>query len=156
MKNAYAEASAAVSGDAADSAPGGWGMCAAAGCCLPGTMSASTQGPKDWWCRVHFGAPRGEHDSITAHIANRRSLFQLAYLLASGQKGANASSATRDRVRAMGRADLVGGPTMTEYTLGTQMLQALTKECRAPQKHMGVPSSARGASWIDTEKEIAA
>jgi len=157
MKNAYAEASAAVSGDEAPEAPGGWGMCAAPGCCLPGTMSTSTQGPKDWWCRVHFGAPRGEHASITAHISNRRALFRLAMDLLNPDVTSADLQKLRDQVKAL-RPEILTGAHDRQWHLGAYMLQVLTKECRAPQKDMGVPNGGRAASWIDTveEKEYAA
>jgi hypothetical protein len=155
MMNAYAQASAAVSGDT--DVPGTYGMCAANGCCLLGTMSASTQGPKDWWCRLHFGAPRREHDDITARIHNRRDLFKAAMWLASRGSGAETTEKVRARIRAMGRADLltVGGIGFrTANRLGSHMLQVLGRECRAPQQHMGVPkNAAQGASWIDSDQK---
>lgn len=158
MKNAYAEASAAASG--ADHHPGAYGMCAANGCCLPGTMSASTQGTNDWLCRLHFGAPRSEHDAITARIHNRADLFKAAFWLINRGTGEHLSSKIKDRIRAMGRADLVTFKGMQScYGLGNNILQVLGKECREPQQHMGVPkSAAQGATWIDGDdaKEHAA
>jgi hypothetical protein len=160
MTNAYAEASAAVSGDT--NVPGTYGMCAANGCCLPGTMGASTGGPKDWYCRLHFGAPRAEHDDITARIHNRRDLFKAALWLINRPKGSAAPDKAESRIKAMGRPELLigadGKPHRTAYALGNHMLQLLGKECRAPQKHMGVPSAVRGTSWIDSdhEEEVAA
>lgn len=147
--SSYADASAAVNGEDTGS---GYGLCCARGCTLPGVLSTSTQGPQQWYCRVHFGTPRADWDSITAHIANRRELFDLAYVLINGQKRANASSATRDRIRAMGRADLASGPAKTEYALGSEILQVIGRECRAPQQHMGVPKSS-GTTWLDATQQ---
>ncbi|OZI59927.1 hypothetical protein [Bordetella genomosp. 11] len=155
MKNAYAEASAAVSGET--DVPGTYGMCAANGCCLPGTMSSSTQGPKDWHCRLHFGAPRAEWDDITARIHNRRDLFKAALWLVNRAKGNAVSDKAESRIKAMGRAELLTGADgkahRTAYALGNHMLQVLGRECRAPQKNMGVPSATLGTSWIDTDEE---
>jgi hypothetical protein len=155
MTNAYAQASAAVSGDT--DVPGTYGMCAANGCCLLGAMSTSTQGTTDWYCFLHFGAPRAERDDITARIHNRRDLFKAAFWLINRTKGGAAPDKAESRIKAMGRADLLtlpAGTRKTAYALGNHMLQVLGKECRAPQQHMGVPkSAAQGASWIDSDEK---
>jgi len=156
MKNAYAEASAAASGQG-DHA-GAYGLCASPGCCLPGTLSGSTQGPSEWWCRLHFGARRAEHGDITARIHNRADAFKAALWLANRHKGEAVTEKVTARIRAMGRADLVAGIApggkATAYSLGSHMLLVLGRECRAPQQHMGTPKSATaGASWIDTDEK---
>lgn len=151
--SAYAEASAAVSGN--DTSRDG--LCAASGCCLPGTMSTSTQGPKDWWCRLHFGASRADHDSITAHIANRRRLFQIAYQLVNDTPGAGPDRKIRDELRALGRPEFARLGDVSAYAMGSHMLQTLGRECRAPQAHMGTPKPAgQGTTWLDasTPQEI--
>lgn len=142
--SAYADASAAVNGSEA----GGYGLCCANGCSLPGTMSTSTQGPKQWHCRLHFGAPRGDWDSITAHIANRRRLFEIAYRLVNDQAGGRPGRKVRDELRALGRPEFPQLGDITSYAMGSEMLQVLGRECRAPQQHMGTPKSA-GPTWLD-------
>lgn len=148
--SAYAEASAAVGGNES----GGYGICAAFGCCLPGTMTASTQGGKDWHCRLHFGAPRSEFDDISARAQNRKALFTAAYWLVNRPKGEAVSPRVLDRIEALGRADLLGGAAMvnkpTSYHLGVHMLRVLGDECRQPQEHMGTPKRAgQGKTWLD-------
>lgn len=148
--SSYAEASAAVGG----TEPQPHGVCAAFGCCLPGSMSSSTQGTQTWYCRLHFGAPRGEWDDISARAQNRKALFTAAYWLLNRPHGHNADRKIGDRIRALGRNDLLearnkaGGCTC--YALGAHMLQVLGKECRAPQQDMGTPKSpTQGPTWID-------
>lgn len=148
--SAYAEASAAVGGNES----GGYGLCAAFGCCLPGTMTASTQGGKDWHCRLHFGAPRSEFDDISARVQNRKALFTAAYWLVNRPKGDTVTSKVRDRIKALGRADLLEKvPSVrgvTAYHLGVHMLRVLGDECRQPQEHMGTPKRAgQGTTWLD-------
>lgn len=146
--NSYAEASASVQGDG-DSGQA-WGMCAARGCCLPGALSTSTQGPKDWWCRVHFGAPAGERDAITAMISNRRELYLTALQLLQPQPLGADTKSLRDRVRSL-RPELLKQAHDREAHLGTYILRVLDNECRAPQQHMGVPKSpSQGTTWIDS------
>lgn len=148
--SSYAEASAAVGGNES----GGYGVCAAFGCCLPGTMSASTQGGKDWHCRLHFGAPRAEFDAISARAQNRKALFTAAYWLVNRPKGDTVSRKVLDRIEALGRADLLAGAAKegppTAYHLGVHMLRVLGDECRQPQEHMGTPKRAgQGTTWLD-------
>ena len=148
--NSYAEASAAVGGNE----PGGYGLCAAFGCCLPGTLTMSTQGGKEWHCRLHFGAPRSEFDDISARAQNRKNLFMAAYWLVNRPKGDTVSRKVLDRIEALGRADLLAGAAKAEkptaYHLGVHMLRVLGDECRQPQAHMGTPKSAgQGPTWLD-------
>lgn len=148
--SSYAEASAAVGGNES----GGYGVCAAFGCCLPGTMSASTQGGKDWHCRLHFGAPRSEFDDISARVQNRKALFTAAYWLVNRAKGDAVASKVLDRIKALGRADIVDAfakaDKQTAYHLGVHMLRVLGDECRQPQAHMGTPKPAgQGTTWLD-------
>ncbi|RSE90761.1 hypothetical protein [Achromobacter aegrifaciens] len=148
--NSYAEASAAASGHE----PGGDGLCAAFGCCLPGTLTMSTQGAQDWHCRLHFGAPRAEFDDISARIQNRKALFTAAYWLVNRAKGDAVASKVLDRIKALGRADIVDafakGDKQTAYHLGTLLLRVLGDECRMPQAHMGTPKPAgQGTTWLD-------
>lgn len=146
--SAYAEAAKAVNGQhGGEEAAPAYGQCAAPGCFMPGTMTSSTAGTDRWLCRLHFGAPRGQHDDITAHANNRRELFKLALAFTRMGTGEHASSKDRDKVRALGRKDLVNGPDATAYALGLHMLQILSRECRAPQAHMGVPS--KSTNWVD-------
>lgn len=148
--NSYAEASAAVNGNE----PGGYGLCAAFGCCLPGTLTMSTQGGKDWYCRLHFGAPRSEFDDISARAQNRKALFTAAYWLVNRPKGDTVNRKVRDRIKALGRADLLekvpSARGVTAYHLGVHMLRVLGDECRQPQAHMGTPKPAgQGPTWLD-------
>ncbi|WP_445656845.1 hypothetical protein [Achromobacter sp. NCFB-sbj8-Ac1-l] len=148
--SAYAEASAAVGGNES----GGYGICAAFGCCLPGTMTASTQGTKDWHCRLHFGAPRSEFDDISARAQNRKALFTAAYWLVNRPKGDTVSRKVLDRIEALGRADILASAAkaerLTAYHLGAHMLRVLGDECRQPQAHMGTPKPAgQGSTWLD-------
>ena len=60
----------------------------------------------------------------------------------------------RDRIKALGRADLLAGAskegTPTAYHLGVHMLRVLGDECRQPQEHMGTPKRAgQGTTWLD-------
>ncbi|MFY1969588.1 hypothetical protein ACOTHT_30780 [Achromobacter xylosoxidans] len=148
--SSYAEASAAVGGNES----GGYGVCAAFGCCLPGSMSASTQGGKDWHCRLHFGAPRSEFDDISARVQNRKALFTAAYWLVNRPKGDTVSRKVLERIEALGRADIIFAATkadkLTAYHLGVHMLRVLGDECRQPQEHMGTPKRAgQGTTWLD-------
>ncbi|MGQ4204172.1 hypothetical protein ACUALW_24725 [Bordetella bronchiseptica] len=143
--SSYAEASAAVGGNES----GGYGVCAAFGCCLPGTMSSSTQGGKDWHCRLHFGAPRSEFDDISARVQNRKALFLAAYWLVNRSKGDTVSRKVRDRIKALGRADLLGNGPATCRSLGARMLRILGDECRKPQQDIADPTQpkAKADSW---------
>ena len=58
--NAYAQAAAAASSK--DPSEKAYGLCAAAGCCRPGSMTTSTQGTQHWYCSAHFGG-RGEQSA---------------------------------------------------------------------------------------------
>lgn len=146
----YAEASAAASGHESQA----YGLCAAFGCCLPGTLTMSTQGAQDWHCRLHFGAPRAEFDDISARAQNRKALFTAAYWLVNRAKGDQVSSKVLDRIKALGRADIVDAFAKAEkptaYHLGVHMLRVLGDECRQPQAHMGTPKPAgQGPTWLD-------
>lgn len=146
----YAEASAAASGNENR----GYGLCAAFGCCLPGTLTMSTQGAQDWHCRLHFGAPRSEFDDISARAQNRKNLFMAAYWLVNRPKGDSVSRKVLDRIEALGRADLLASAAksekLTAYHLGAHMLRVLGDECRQPQEHMGTPKRAgQGTTWLD-------
>jgi len=143
--NSYAEASAAVSGEGESR----HGMCAAPGCCLPGVLSPSTTGSKDWWCTVHFQMPRAEHDAATALIANRRELWQIARQLTNPEQPGADFAALRARVKVL-RPDLVKGAHEKRWSLGSHMIAVLFRECRTPQAHMGAPKQgSAGASWMD-------
>lgn len=52
-------------------------LCAAYGCPLIGTSTASTSGSSEWWCFAHFGADVGRFQSITTEI-NRLSWLACA------------------------------------------------------------------------------
>ncbi|CUJ00873.1 hypothetical protein [Achromobacter aegrifaciens] len=147
--NSYAEASAAVGGNET----GGYGLCAAFGCCLPGTLTMSTQGAQDWHCRLHFGAPRSEFDDISARVQNRKALFTAAYWLVNRAKGDLVASKVMDRIKALGRTDIVDSFAKAEkptaYHLGVHMLRVLGDECRQPQAHMGTPSKGQASTWLD-------
>ena len=147
--NSYAEASAAASGQE----PQAYGLCAAYGCCLPGTLTMSTQGAQDWHCRLHFGAPRAEFDDISARAQNRKSLFTAAYWLVNRPKGDSVSRKVLDRIEALGRADILASAAkaekLTAYHLGAHMLRVLGDECRQPQAHMGTPSKGQAPTWLD-------
>lgn len=149
--NAYAEAAAGVRGATVEASNG---LCAASGCCLPGTMSLSTHGTKEWWCRVHFQTPRPDHDGITARISNRAELFGIALVLVNEGWAERVDQTTRKKLHALGRPEFPGLGDVTAYAMGSHMLEVLGKECRAPQAHMGVPSS--GTTWVDaaTPEEI--
>lgn len=43
-------------------------MCAAYGCPMIGTSSASTQGTSEWWCFAHFGKDVGAYQRITVEL----------------------------------------------------------------------------------------
>lgn len=43
-------------------------QCAAYGCPMPGSMSASTTGTSEWHCWLHFGASPGRWQRITADL----------------------------------------------------------------------------------------
>jgi hypothetical protein len=43
-------------------------QCAAYGCPMPGSMSSSTGGTNEWFCRVHFGRNPGSWQHITAEL----------------------------------------------------------------------------------------
>lgn len=43
-------------------------LCAAYGCPLLGSMSASIQGASEWWCFTHFGKDVGAYQRITAEL----------------------------------------------------------------------------------------
>lgn len=147
--NSYAEASAAASGNENR----GYGLCAAFGCCLPGTLTMSTQGAQDWHCRLHFGAPRSEFDDISARAQNRKALFTAAYWLVNRPKGDTVSSKVLDRIKALGRPDIVDAfakaDKPTAYHLGVHMLRVLGDECRQPQAHMGTPAKTPTTTWLD-------
>lgn len=146
--NSYAEASAAASGNE----PQAYGLCAAFGCCLPGTLTMSTQGAQDWHCRLHFGAPRSEFDDISARAQNRKALFTAAYWPVNRPKGDSVSRKVLGRIEALGRADILASAAkaekLTAYHLGAHMLRVLGDECRQPQAHMGTPKPA-GPTWLD-------
>jgi len=148
--SAYADAAAAVSGNEPDRP----GQCAASGCCLPGVMSTSTQGPKEWWCRLHFGAPRAEHDDITARAANRKQLLAAALRLTTLGTGEAIPAKAREHITALGRAELLTPPDTarrwTAHALGSHMLEVLGRECRTPQQTMAPPSAAR--NWVDASQ----
>lgn len=144
--SAYADAATGVHGTDSQERPRG--ACAAPGCCLPGSMSTSTQGPSAWWCRVHFGAPASEHASITAHIANRRDLFRIACELINESPGVGTPSKARDQLRALGRPEFPQLGDITAHAMGAAILQVLSRECRTPQSDMGIPKPA-GPSWLD-------
>lgn len=147
--SAYAKASAAVNGNDTKTN----GMCCANGCTLGGSMTGSTSGSDQWYCRFHFGESASKHDGISTRMANRGDLFKIAEWLTNRQKGATPTSETLDRIRAQ-RPDLVINPKQTSYSLGQYILQVLGRECRDPQAHMGTPKPVNhGASWLDGDNE---
>lgn len=123
------------------------GVCACSGCCMPGTMTSSTTGTHDWYCRLHFGAPSTEWDSITARAANRRGLLAIALDLSRCPPGHTVKSADQDRIRTLRRPDLLAAGIKTARALGAHMLRVLTQECRAPQSHIETRQSS--TSWLD-------
>lgn len=149
----YADAAAGVSGKE----PASSGLCCAVGCQLPGTMSASTSGGHQWYCRVHFGTPVSDHNDITARINNRVTLYRIAGWLSNRAPVGQITEKTRERIRALGRKELLTPKTTgipwTCYGLASHIYAVLDEECRQPQAHMGAPA-AKTTTWID-EPEFA-
>jgi hypothetical protein len=53
-------------------------LCAAYGCPLIGTSTASTIGGSEWWCFAHFGADVGRYQAITSELNRLRWLSAAA------------------------------------------------------------------------------
>jgi hypothetical protein len=146
--SSYAEASAAVSGED-DSRHG---MCAAPGCCLPGVLTTSTTGSKNWWCTVHFQLPHAEHDAATALIANRKELWHIARQLTNPERTGTDLATLRARVKVL-RPDLIQTAHEKRWDLASHMIAVLFRECRTPQAHMGTPKQgAADTSWLDASR----
>lgn len=147
----YADESASVSGGA----PGTYGLCCATGCQLPGTMSTSTSGSQQWYCRVHFGAPASDHNDITARINNRVVLYRIAGWLSNRAPVGQVTEKTRERIRALGRQELLTplkpGTPWSCYGLASHIFAVLDEECRQPQAHMGAPAAKKTNSIDEPE-----
>ena len=135
----YADESASVAGKQ----PGTNGLCCAPGCQLSGALSTSTSGGQQWYCRVHFGTPASDHNGITTRINSRVILYRIAGWLSNRAPSSQVSDKTRDRIRALGRRELLTpikpATSWTAYGLASHIFAVLDAECRTPQAHMGAP-----------------
>ena len=64
------------------------GACHCAGCPMPGSLTTSTSGTQEWFCRLHFGAPAALWNDISARASNRADLLGAvheAFQLAAGE-----------------------------------------------------------------------
>lgn len=106
-------------------------LCAAYGCPLLGTSSASTQGTSEWWCFAHFGANVGSYQAITSTLRTAEWLSSAVFDVRTMQPGSNESRAAMSRIRhdfeLNGRRDLLIG----DHERRGQWLVRLETELRA-------------------------
>lgn len=69
--------------------------CAAHGCPLLGTMTASTGGASEWWCFIHHGADVGRYQALTAEINRRPWLAAAVRDIRSAMRCTKAEWATK-------------------------------------------------------------
>lgn len=147
----YAKASRAVKGSTA--APDDYAndLCCVAGCHLPGTMSHSTTGSSEWYCRLHFGVEIHGRASVTAKTNNRMGLIRLALRCANAPVGARIPRQIEALMAQLGRDDLLQGARdiqpdvpLTGRALGRFISAALDRECRPDHTDHGAPVKSDG------------
>lgn len=153
----YSQASAGVSGsgDAGRKGDGylqGHGMCSAPGCKLAGSLTTSTQGGSDsspWFCRLHFGKPKGQWDRITNLANNRETLLKLSRELDRLPIGVPVPAGIRATLDAMtmtardepGNIALVDkAATGTAHALAAFIRKQVTHDINNPQLRTTAPS----------------
>lgn len=110
-------------------------LCAAYGCPLLGTSSASTQGTSEWWCFAHFGANVGSFQTITNVIREAEWLSQAIVDVRTMRPGTHESRAAMARIKhdleLQGRHDLLFQAHGHDHERRPQWLVRLETELRA-------------------------
>ncbi|GAA0535120.1 hypothetical protein [Pigmentiphaga daeguensis] len=133
-----------------------WGCCHVAGCVMPGTMTSSTSGTSEWFCRFHFGAPAATWGDITARVANRQALFDVGRSLSASTPNTTISTAAIRTIEAARRRDLLELPAdkkRTARNLGRHMMAVLENEVKRPQQQ---PQMGTMGELIAESEEIGA
>lgn len=149
--NDYAQANRAAKGATLPAAAAPTGHCCVAGCQLPGTLTHSTTGSSEWYCRLHFGVEFPGRASVTSKANNRAGLVRLALRCANAPTGARVPRQIEALMAQLGRQDLLDEARaqhpdvpLTGRALGKCILSALDRECAADEVSQGVPVRSRG------------
>lgn len=131
-KGAYAEAvnSAGYSDQARPR-----GACHCVGCPMPGSLTASTNGSSEWFCRLHFGAPPALWNDISARANNRAPLLQVAEDLLREAPGSQIPAWAVKTLTASKREALQLPPSQkpTAWALGRHVFSVLEHEVKHPE-----------------------
>lgn len=136
-------------------------LCCINGCELPGTISSSTTGSSEWFCRLHFGAQYSENGQITALANNRHRLYRLAFRCVNVPPGRPVLPELRAALKRHGREDLLnckGGP-VTVQRIGRHMFEVLDDECRPGQKTLQPkqePEKRPNETWTSASDYVGA
>lgn len=154
--NDYALSNRAAKGAVTPAPAAPNGHCCVAGCQMPGTMTHSTTGSSEWYCRLHFGVEFPGRASVTSKANNRAGLVRLALRCANAPTGARVPRQIEALMAQLGRQDLLDQARalqpevpLTGRALGRYILAALDSECAADEVSQGTSTRSKdGDEWF--------